>query len=460
MLRFVVMWMCLPVFLLAQEKQDSLTIRKIYNYHLEESHSHQNLYDLCKNVGARLSGSPQAAKAVEWAKNAMQQAGADTVYLIPCQVPHWVRGSKEKGQLFYQGKKEDLSVCVLGGSVATPKQGLRAKVVEVHSFDELKQLGETHIRGAVVFFNVSFPPTYIHTGDAYAHTVKYRSGASLAAQYGAVATVTKSMTTATDDYPHTGVMHYYDTLTTKKIPAFAISAAGAATLSARLLQNKNAELFLFSDCATLPDEPSYSVVGELRGHEFPNEIMVVGGHLDSWDLPGSEGAHDDGVGIVQTIEQLRAFKKLNLKNKRTLRVIAFMNEENGTRGGEAYAQVAAQEKNKKHIAALESDMGGFTPRTIGVEAQGDTLLYYKKWQPLFEPYFVLIKKGYGGEDISRLVALGVPQFDFDPDSQRYFDFHHAANDTFEHVNKRELELGAATINAFIYLIDKYGAYKK
>ena len=214
-------------------------------------------------------------------------------------------------------------------------------------------------------------------------------------------------------------------------------------------------MYLYSDCVTLPDEPSYSVVGEIHGKEIPNEVIVVGGHLDSWDL--GEGAHDDGAGIVQSIEVLAAFKKLNIKNKRTIRCIAYMNEENGTRGGETYTESASKE-SKKHIAALESDMGGFSPRAIGVDAKQDTLTYYKKWQPLFEPYYVFIKQGGGGTDISKL--KGIPQFSFEPDSQRYFDFHHTADDVFEHVNKRELELGAATISSFIYLLDKYGTYTK
>ncbi|MEO8762003.1 MAG: M28 family peptidase [Bacteroidia bacterium] len=454
-MRLFILWIALSTTLMAQQREDSLTIRKIYDYHLTESNTYANLHSLCKDVGGRLSGSPQAAKAVEWARKAMLKAGADTVYLLPCMVPHWVRGAKEKCQLFDKDKIETLAVCALGGSIATPVKGIKAKVIEVSSFDELEKLGAEKIKGNIVFYNVSFNETFIHTGEAYGKAVKYRSGASLAAKYGAVASVTKSMTTSDNDSPHTGVMRY-DTLIKTKIPAFALSAKAAAKLSATLSQNKNAELFLFSDCKTLPDEPSFSVVGEIKGNQFPNEIIVVGGHLDSWDL--AEGAHDDGAGITQTIELLTAFKKLNIANKRTIRCIAFMNEENGTRGGKAYEKIAAKE-NKKHIAALESDMGGFSPRGIGVDGNRDTLAYYKKWQSLFEPYNLFIKQGGGGEDIDGLKKIGTLVFSLNPDSQRYFDFHHSADDTFENVNKRELALGAAAINSFIYLIDKYGAYK-
>ncbi len=455
-MRIFILWITLSTTLIAQQREDSLLIRKIYTYHLTEANTYTNLHSLCKDVGGRLSGSPQAAKAVEWTKQAMLKAGADSVYLVSCMVPHWVRGAKEKCQLFNKDKSETLAVCALGGSVATPAKGVKAKVIEVSSFEELEKLGAEKIKGNIVFYNVSFDQTFAYTGNAYGKAVKYRSGASLAAKHGAVASITKSMTTADDDFPHTGVMKY-DSLVKEKIPAFAISAKGASKLSTTLSQNKNAELFLYSDCKTLTDEPSYNVVGEIRGKEFPNEIIVVGAHLDSWDL--AEGAHDDGTGIVQTIEVISAFKKLGIQNKHTIRCIAFMNEENGTRGAAAYAKLAAKE-NKKHIAAIESDMGGFTPRSIGVDAKKDTLAYYKKWQSLFEPYLVFIKQGGGGEDIGELKELGVPQFSLDPDSQRYFDFHHSTSDVFENVNKRELELGAATMNSFIYLLDKYGAYKK
>jgi len=455
-MRVFILWIALSTTLIAQQREDSLRIREIYTYHLTEANTYANLHSLCKDIGGRLSGSPQAAKAVEWAKQAMLKAGADSVYLVPCMVPHWVRGAKEKCLLFTNDKVEPLTVCALGGSIATPVKGIKAKVIEISSFEELEKLGAEKIKGNIVFYNVSFDQTFVYTGNAYGKAVKYRSGASLAAKYGAVASITKSMTTADDDFPHTGVMKY-DTLIKEKIPAFAVSAKGAVKLSATLFQTKNAELFLYSDCKTLPDEPSFSVVGEIKGKEFPNEIIVVGGHLDSWDL--AEGAHDDGAGVAQSMEIISAFKKLGIQNKRTIRCIAFMNEENGTRGGAAYAKLAAKE-NKKHIAAIESDMGGFTPKSIGVDAKKDTLAYYKKWQPLFEPYFVFIKQGGGGEDISELIELGVPQFSLDPDSQRYFDFHHSANDVFENVNKRELALGSATINSFVYLLDKYGTYKK
>ena len=459
-LKVTVLLSLVNVLLFAQN-EDSIALRKIYTYHLTQGNTYENLRYLCKNIGARISGSPQAEKSVEWAKQAMLKAGADTVYLIPCMVPKWVRGEKEKCELFLGKKTEKLSVCALGGSTGTPKEGIKAKVIEVSSFEELEKLGTEKIKGNIVFYNVSFDPSLISTGSAYGGTVKYRyAGASKAAKFGAVASIVKSMTLANDDYPHTGMMSY-DTLVKEKIPCFAISAKGAKTLTASLKQGKNIQLLLFSACKTLADVPSFSVVGELKGKEFPNEVLVAGGHLDSWDT--GEGAHDDGAGVVQSIEIISAFKSLGIKNKRTIRCIAFMNEENGLRGGKSYAAYAEKEKNnfsKKHIAALESDGGGLVPRSLGVVAGGDTLSYYKKWEKLFEPYAVVISGNGGGADIGPLEKIGTTQMSLNVDNQRYFDYHHTDADVFENVHKRELELGSAAMTSLIYLIDKYGVYAK
>jgi carboxypeptidase Q len=451
-------FLSLASVLLFGQNEDSLVIRKIYNYHLTKSNSYENLRYLCKNIGGRISGSPQAEKAVVWATEAMLKAGADTVYLIPCMVPKWVRGKKEKCEASAGNKKEEFSVCALGGSIGTPAEGIKAKVIEVSSFEELEKLGAEKIKGNIVFYNVSFDAALISTGSAYGKTVTYRyAGPSKAAKLGAVATVVKSMTLASDDHPHTGSMGY-DTLVKEKIPAFAISSKGAAALTKLLKENKNLQLYLFSDCKTLPDVPSFSVVGEIKGKEIPNEVIVAGGHLDSWDT--GEGAHDDGAGVVQSIEIISAIKSSGIKNKRTIRAIAFMNEENGLRGGKSYAAFAANEKNKKHIAALESDGGGLVPRSLGISVTADTLAYYKKWGKLFEPYMVTINGSGGGADIGPLEKLGTTQMSLNVDNQRYFDYHHTPADVFENVHKRELELGAAAMTSLIYLIDKYGVYSK
>lgn len=446
--------LCFPFA--AQDVTDSLALRSIYTYHLTKSASYENLRDLCKNVGARLSGSVQAEKAVHWAKDAMVRAGADTVYLVPCMVPKWVRGPKEQCMVA-TAKKEKLNVCALGGSVGTGRTGITAKVVEVTSFEELEKLGAGNIKGKIVFYNVYFDPTVIGTGAAYGKAVQYRwSGPSRAAKLGAVATLVRSMTFATDDVPHTGAMRY-DSLVKEQIPAFALGPQSATKLSKLLAKDKNVKLYLYSGCETQPDVPSFSVVGELRGSEVPGEVIVVGGHLDSWDV--GEGAHDDGAGIVQSIEVLAALKAAGIKNKRTIRAVAFMNEENGLRGGTSY-EAYAEKENKKHIAAIESDGGGLVPRSLGIEAKADTFAYYKRWEKLFEPYMVAITQGGGGADIGPLEKIAATQMSLNVDSQRYFDFHHTSKDLFENVNKRELELGAAAMTSLVYLLDRYGTYHK
>ncbi len=442
----------MSIALVAQN--DSAMLRKIYDYHLTQSNTYKNEEYLTTQIGGRLSGSPQAAEAVEWAKKAMYEAGADTVYLIPCMVPHWVRGPKEECRLSAVGTKkvQPLNICALGGSIPTPETGITAEVIEVHSFDELKKLGHEKVKGKIVFYNVLMKAEYIHTGSAYGEAVKYRwGGASEAAKYGAVASMVRSVTLANNDSPHTGAMGYDSTLT--RIPTCAISTFGADLLSKMLKNDPKAKLFIKMGCQSLSEEKSYSVVGEIKGSEKPAKIILAGGHLDSWDT--GQGAHDDGTGVVQSIEVLATFKKLGIKPKHTIRAVAFMNEENGARGGKTYAEYS-EKNNLKHMVAIESDAGGFTPRAIGIETSEQQLAYFKYWQPLFVPYDLNIKKGWGGTDIDPLKKSGTLCMGLEPDSQRYFDYHHTPDDTFDKVNKRELELGAAAIASFLYLIDKYG----
>lgn len=438
------------------QNSDSLMLRKIYDFYLTESKCYKSLEVLCKTIGPRLSGSKNAEQAVYWAKKAMYNAGADTVYLQPCMVTHWERGEKEKCEIRFSKQKSilPLNLIALGGSVATPVNGLNAPVIEVKSFEELEQLGEKNIKGKVVFYNVFFNPKNIRTGTSYGETVKYRyDGPSKAAKYGAVATVVRSMSSSDNDSPHTGVMKYDSTVSLTKIPAFALSFKAADLLSENLKKDAQLSLYLKSNCKSFPDAPSFNVIGEIKGSEKPNEYIITGGHLDSWD--NGEGAHDDGAGVVQSIEALAMFKKLGVKPKHSIRAVAFMNEENGLGGGKAYGK-EAEVKKLKHIAAIETDAGGFTPRGFGVDTTAGMYQTVSNWLPLFKPYFITyINQGGGGADIGPLEKLGVPCIGYEPDGQRYFDIHHTADDTFDKVNKRELELGAAAIGSLMYLIDKY-----
>lgn len=433
--------------------QDSSKIRQIYDLALDEPQGYEWLRYLCYNIGGRVSGSPEAAAAVEFTRQILDTLGADRVFLQEVEVPYWVRGAQEKAFILDspQGKIE-VPVCALGNSVGTGTSGVTGQIIEVKTFEELAELGEAKVKGKIVFFNRPMNSRYVSTFRAYGEAANQRfSGASEAAKYGAIGVVVRSLSSSTDDYPHTGSLGYQFNL--PKLPAIAISTKGADLLS-RLLKNKPDLSFYFeTHCQNLPDVMSYNVVAELKGSQFPEEIIAVGGHLDAWDL--GQGAHDDGAGCVQSIEVLRIFKALGIRPKRTIRVVMFMNEENGLRGGRKYAELA--EKNKeKHIAALESDAGGFTPRGIGINENSPHLEKIMAWQNLFAPYQISLQKGGGGADISPLLNQGVTLMSLNPDSQRYFDYHHSSQDTFDKVNWRELQLGAAAMASIIYLISEYG----
>ena len=275
-----------------------------------------------------------------------------------------------------------------------------------------------------------------------------------AAKYGAVGVVVRSMNLRLDDFPHTGTMTYGDSPVNDRIPACAISTRGANILSSTLKLLPSLQFYFKQSCEVYKDVQSYNVVGEITGSTYPNKYMIVGGHLDSWDL--GDGSHDDGAGCVQSMEVLRLFKKINYKPKHSIRVVLFMNEENGLRGGKKYAS-QAKKKNEKHVFALESDSGGFTPRGFSFDCDDANFDQVKGWEQLFKPYLVhYFEKGGSGADIGPLKEPGIVLAGLRPDSQRYFDYHHAANDTFDAVNKRELELGGATMASLLYLFDTYG----
>ncbi|WP_247231681.1 M28 family peptidase [Telluribacter sp. SYSU D00476] len=437
----------------SDQKADSLFIRQLFDKALNEGKSYDWLRHLTTQIGHRLSGSEGAARAVQYTRQVMEQEGFDRVFLQNVMVPHWVRGAKEKAWIQASKQKVEVPIAALGGSVATPKAGIRARVIEVKNFQELRGLGKEKVQGKIVFFNRPMDPTRLNTFEAYSGAVDQRgNGATEAARLGAVGAIVRSMTTRLDDFPHTGAMRYGTGV--PMIPAAGISTNGAELLSNMLKSNPDLEFFFQQNSETLPDAPSHNVVGELKGNTHPDEILVVGGHLDSWDL--GQGAHDDGAGCVQAIEALRLLKALGYQPKRTLRAVMFMNEENGLKGGITYAD-SARSKNEKHIAAIESDRGGFVPRGFGVVGDAAKKARVMSWQPLLAPYGLHeIGPGGGGADIGPLAQLGTVLLGLVPDSQRYFDYHHAASDTFDTVSRRELEMGAASMAAMLYLLDKYG----
>jgi hypothetical protein len=430
---------------------DSLIISQIYQEALH-GHAHENLRVLCKDVGARLSGSPEAEKAVQWGYDLLKSYAFDSVFLQEVMVPKWERGCCESGTIFHKGEQIAINISALGGSVGCEKP-IKAQVIEVKYFTDLAELGEDKIKGKIVFFNRAMDPLLINTGAAYGGANDQRTrGAAEAAKYGAIGTLVRSLTLADDEFPHTGAMDYGDTQ--KKIPAAAISTADAKKLSALLKENPSLEVSFDLRCVRHPDVLSHNVIAEIRGSEFPDKYIVVGGHLDSWDI--GEGAHDDGAGIVQSIEVLRLFKALGIRPRHTLRLVLFINEENGNRGGITYARIA-KETGMNHIAAIESDAGGFTPRGFSIDANENQVERFKSWAALFEPYLIhVFREGHSGVDIGPLKDGKVALIGLSPDGQRYFDYHHSDRDIFENVHKRELELGAGTVTALTWLIDQYG----
>ena len=441
---------------IAQEKKHVYNISKIYDVALTNGKSYEWLDYLSNQIGGRLSGSLNADRAVKWGFKELNNLDLDKVFLEDVMVPKWVRGTFEYASIITgPGMSINVPICSLGGSIATPASGLRAQVIEVKSFEELEVLGMKNIKGKFVFFNRPMPDGIIDTFEAYSVTRDQRSnGAERAAKYGAVGVIIRSMNLKLDDYPHTGNMSYGKLPNKMRIPAAAISTNGAELLSSMLSLNKNLYFYLKQDCKNLPDVKSYNVIGEIKGSDFPNEIIVVGGHLDSWDL--GDGAHDDGAGIVQSMEVLNIFNKISYKPKRTIRVVLYMNEENGLRGGITYAK-NAKNKKENHVFALESDAGGFSPRGFSFEASDNQFKKIKSWETYFHPYLTdRFTLGGSGADIGPLRNGKIVLAGLRPDSQRYFEYHHTANDTFEAINKRELELGAAAMTSMIYLVDQHG----
>lgn len=450
MKKLLCLTLLIPFLLFSQDKE--AVIRKMYDETLANGHVYSNLRYLCKEIGHRLSGSPQAAAAVEYTKQLMESYDLDTVYLQPVMVPHWVRGKKEIVQVINSQKGTfEMEALALGNSVGTGPDGVSAEIIEVSGIEEVNKLGKK-VEGKIVFYNGAMDPTIINTFGAYGGAVIQRSsGASEAAKFGAKAIIIRSVTNRKDDIPHTGMLRYKPLI--NQIPAVAISTNDADKLSA-MLKEQSLEVYIETHCKMLPEVLSYNVIGELRGTEFPEEIIAVGGHLDSWDV--GEGAHDDGSGCMQAIEVLRLYTSLGMRPKRTIRAVMWMNEENGLRGGREYARIA-KEKGEKHIAALESDSGGGQPLGFSMSGSDAQKNQVKAWRNYFLPYRVWdFNQNGGGADIGPLSPQGTLLIGLRPSNQRYFIYHHTPADVFESVDQRELELGAASMAAMVYLLEQEG----
>lgn len=462
MKKLLFLLLLLPFFANAQTfkenfETDADFFKKLSDEMLTSNASYHNLFYLTKQIGGRLAGSPQMTMAEHWGKKALEEAGADEVIMQECLVPHWVRGGKDKAYISYtneSGKKQNFEVAVLaiGNAIGTGNNGLKAPLIRIRNYEELEK-NKDNIKGKIVFYDIPFEDTFVQTFRAYGKNATYRVfGPSRAAKYGALGVMVRSLTNATDNFPHTGTLVYDENY--PKIPAVAVGLKDVEKVDSLFEAGFELNGEIITNGKMLPDVKAHNVIGVLKGSEFPDEIITVGGHLDSWDV--AEGAQDDGAGVVQTIEILRAFKAVGFHPKKTIHFVLFANEENGGRGGEKYAEIAKSSGNK-YVFALESDAGGFTPRGFGFSVSDKSWNKIYTWKKLFEPYGGdSFTRGGGGSDIAPLEKLGTALAGLHPDSQRYFDYHHAENDVFETVNIRELKLGAINMGGLLYLIDKYG----
>ncbi len=428
-------------------------ISDIYSVSLNDSKSYDWLEYLSKNIGPRLSGSLNAERSVKWTKKTLESIGLDSIWLQPVMVPKWVRGNFEYAFIESSpGNTINVNVCALGGSIPTPSSGIKSNVIEVKSFKELEGLGKKNIKNKIVFFNRPMQKELINTFESYSNAVNQRyDGARIASKYGALAVIVRSLTLKHDYVPHTGVMSYGNIPIKSRIPAMAISTNDADLLSSLLNLNPNLKFFMKQNCRNFPDVLSYNVIGEIKGSKKPNDIILIGAHLDSWDL--GDGSHDDGAGVVQSMDVLRILKKINYKFNRTLRVVLFMNEENGQKGAIEYFNISKKKKTN-HLIAIESDAGGFTPRGFSINTNDLKFKKILSWKKYFEKYQVhYFVRGQSGVDIEYLKNENNVLVGLRPDSQRYFDYHHSSSDIFETVNQRELELGTAAIASLVFLSD-------
>ena len=403
------------------------------------------------HFGHRLAGSPGNEKAVEWAKNKLESLHLDRISLQPVSFPKWQRGDIEVATLLVAGTHpHSLMLTTLGGSVSTSPGGIRAPVIEVKSLQEVEALG-VKVKGKIVFFNGPMDPTLPPFAAYSAATSQRTRGPAKAAQYGAVAVLVRSLTTNLNEVPHTGITIYEQGI--PPIPAAALSTQSANLLSTTLQQVPTAEVFLNLNPKQEGTAISYNVIGEWRGTTLPHEIVVVGGHLDSWDL--GVGAHDDGAGVVQSIEVMRKLSHLTGRLKRTVRVVLFAAEEFGGYGGEVYARIAKKHMNREiHIAALESDEGGFAPVGFAVDASDAMFAKARSW----EKYLAiagasLLRRDEAGVDITPMRELmGTSTFGLNPDATHYFDYHHNRMDRLEAVIPTDLHKAASAMATLVYLL--------
>ena len=434
--------------------QEADSLEKVAQAILAKGLSEQGAFGVLAKicgVGPRLTGSPQAAAAVALTQDLMKELGFDRVWTEPVEVSHWIRGEEDVRLVSSSAGSVPLAACALGGSVGTPEDGISAEVLQVRTFEELRKAGSA-AKGKIIFFDRTWDQSQPETFAAYGPMAQQRAaGAVEAARAGGVAALVRSASTSRDDLPHTGLMHYDQAAV--KVPAAALSPLAADKLEEALKLDPAVRVFLRLDCRTEAPVVSANVIGEIRGSEKPEEVILVAGHLDSWDL--GTGAHDDGAGCAQSIEGLRLIKGLGLRPKRTVRAVLFMDEENGGTGGRAYAESGSR-RAEKHLVAVESDRGGFLPLGMGLGDQSSFPKFEKYASLLRSVGLCWLRPGGGGVDIAPLAKAGTIMGGLVPDSQRYFDVHHGGKDVLAEVNPRELELGAVAMAVLAYVLAQEG----
>lgn len=444
----------LSAVLVHAQKSEQATLSAIYTSALTNMEAYNNLRELCTEAPGRLVGSPASERAIELLKAQVERLHPDTCYLQNFITPSWRCKSPALAAVLYGPKKEELNVINLGLSVSTPSKGIQAPIVEVQSFAELDSLGSNGVKGKIVFFNKSMDNAFIRTFSAYGDAVEMRfSGASKASKYGAVGVVVRSLTTELNDFPHTGVSKFE--VGVKQIPNLSISTIDANKLSDLIKSQKGLELWMKSTTETIESAHTSNIIAEIKGSVHPEKIILIGAHIDAWF--NTQGAHDDGAGCQQMIDVLRIFKALNIKPMNTIRLVLFMDEEMYQSGSKEYAAFVGKEK-REHIACLESDAGGLLPIGFGIDCDNDSTIksIMKQTATLADFGIYLTDKSHAGVDIEPLKAFGYPLIGLSTNSQRYFEYHHSANDTFDQVSRREMQLGSAAVAGLVYLIDKNG----
>ena len=452
----IIVTLLMSTLLVRAQNSEQTTLSAIYNSALTSTDAYENLRELCTDAPGRLVGSPASERAIQMLKAKVEQLNPDTCFLQTYTTSSWRCKTPAQATVLFGSTKLPLNVVNLGLSVSTPGEGLQAPIIEVPSFRALDSLGTRSVKGKIVFFNNPMNNSSISTFSAYGDAVELRfSGASKASQYGAVGVLVRSLSTEPNDFPHTGVSKFEKGV--KQIPNLSVSTNDADKLSNLIKQYKGLEVRMTSNTEIIGSIQTSNIIAEIRGSVHPERIILIGAHLDSWH--NTPGAHDDGAGCAQIIDVFRIFKALNLQPVNTIRLVLFMDEEMYQSGSKVYSAFAGVEK-KEHIACIESDAGGLLPIGFGIDCEDEILVQsiMKQTAKLVDFGIYVTDKSHAGVDIGPLKDYGYPLIGLSTNSQRYFEYHHSANDTFDKVSRREMQLGTAAIAGLVYLIDKNGLH--